>query len=313
MEGIKQQQQAKDVQVIQDTMHGSLLASVLSFADLDTLSSCALCCQDWYSAIHKDDALWKMMAEVIWPAELLRVERANASMDVMQVDGEDEEDGYGTAATPYVSYKQLVLDRNARFAMPCIPLDVKLMHARRAIASPRSRQYWCALQELIWDRKNDEVCLTFEVEGDAGKVRMPVTTFLFRRILDESGNKYDDINVAPPSRTDYLGEQGKYRGVIAWKAEDIFAANASLDERCEQSQLIAKVPSERVSGVRLSLCFGLPCQGPVAVVGTMMDQKDPSRPLDVITGARDRETLDKVFLSRFNDGIVYRAHDSMRY
>jgi hypothetical protein len=106
---------------------------------------------------------------------------------------------------------------------------------------------------------------------------------------------------------------GDDRGVIAWKAEDIFAANASLDERCEQSQLIAKVPSERVSGVRLSLCFGLPCQGPVAVVGTMMDQKDPSRPLDVITGARDRETLDKVFLSRFNDGIVYRAHDSMRY
>lgn len=57
-----------------------------------------------------------------------------------------------------------------------------------------------------------------------------------------------------------------------WKAEDIFEANTALADRCENSHLIAKVPAERVSGIRLSLCFGLPCQGPVAVVGAMMDQ-----------------------------------------
>eukprot|EP00873_Tetraselmis_striata_P045079 jgi/Tetstr1/465343/TSEL_010029.t1 len=296
-----------------DAMHGPLLAATLAFLDLDALASAALCCRDWYRAIHRDDTMWKMLAEVTWPPELLHVAPPglDSSIDAMSIDeaqADDMEEMDGEEDKPYASYRQLVLDRNARFAVPCIPLDVKLAHARRSMASPRRRQYWCHLQQLIWDRRAGELRMAFEVEGDAGKVRMPVTTFLFRRILDESGNKYDDINVAPLSRTDYVGESGKYRGVIAWKAEDIFAANASLNERCEHSQLIAKVPSERVSGVRLSLCFGLPCQGPVAVVGTMMDQGDPSRPLDIVTGAQDVKTLDAVFLSRFDDAISYRAH-----
>lgn len=45
---------------------------------------------------------------------------------------------------------------------------------------------------------------------------MPVTTFLFRRILDDYGNKYDDINVSPPCATEYTGAKGHYRwGLMA--------------------------------------------------------------------------------------------------
>lgn len=39
---------AADALTANEAMHGSLLAAVLAFLDLDTLASAALCCRDWH-------------------------------------------------------------------------------------------------------------------------------------------------------------------------------------------------------------------------------------------------------------------------
>mmetsp|Transcript_28634 Transcript_28634/g.80649 ORF Transcript_28634/g.80649 Transcript_28634/m.80649 type:complete len:301 (-) Transcript_28634:163-1065(-) len=286
-----------------ERIHSSLLAHVLSFLDLDSLASCALCCREWSSTIHKDDTAWRLMAHHIWPPEVVRV--TSSSENTRSGSGASEEEG------PYSSYRELVLDRNARFTVPCMPFDdVQLRHASRSLASPRGRHTYCDLLELVWNKPDGEVRLVFNVQGESGKVRMPVTTFFFKRILDDLGNKYDDINVSPPCTTEFVGDKGSYCGTVVWKAEEIFEANQALEARCQASHLIAKVPAERVSEVRLSLCFGLPCRGPVAVVGAMMDQAYTCRELDLVLSARSQQDLDAAFKTRFHDGISFRPRFS---
>mmetsp|Transcript_14541 Transcript_14541/g.34527 ORF Transcript_14541/g.34527 Transcript_14541/m.34527 type:complete len:302 (-) Transcript_14541:445-1350(-) len=285
-------------------LHGYLLANVLSFVDVETLRSCAMCCREWFWVVHRDDSVWRLLTHRIWEARLLHVRLRDRSGTFRPLLEDLDEGEY---VSPYDSFKALAMDRNRRFSVPCMQIKLQLQHARRSMANALQRAYICNVKEIVWNRPSDEICLLFEVQGDPGKVRMPVTSFLFRRILDEGGNKYDDINVSPRSRTEYTGGDGLYRGYVAWRAEDIFEANQELVSRCESSHLIAKVPAERVSGVRLSLCFGLPSQGPVAVVGTMMDQTTPCRELDLITSATAREQLELAFRGRLHDGISYRG------
>jgi hypothetical protein len=78
--------------------------------------------------ICQDDTVWRLLAHNVWAPELLLVEPQSVDMakaensSTLVVGGEGGEgpternDTAGTPPQPYNSFRELVLDRNARFA-----------------------------------------------------------------------------------------------------------------------------------------------------------------------------------------------------
>jgi hypothetical protein len=90
--------------------------------------------------ICQDDTVWRLLARNVWAPELLHVEPQSVdtakdeNSSTPLVGGEElteRNDATGTPPQPYESFRELVLDRNARFA----GASVFPFHHRRAIES----------------------------------------------------------------------------------------------------------------------------------------------------------------------------------
>lgn len=61
------------------------------------------------SAVHQDDTLWRLVAHHVWPKELLRVGSPGQREPAGDQGRHDLEEAY-------VTFRELVLDRNSRFS-----------------------------------------------------------------------------------------------------------------------------------------------------------------------------------------------------